>query len=354
MTMLAATYTQGDRFRVEEVPVPSIEPDEVLLQVKASSICGTDMRIIQHGHRKLAPGTRIVLGHEFAGVLVKVGSRVKGYQEGQRVGIAPNIGCGRCDMCARGCPNMCPDYTAFGISFDGAHTEYVRIPANAIAQGVLIPLSEKMSWLEASLIEPLSCVVNGNRASRIALGDTVVIFGAGPIGLMHVFLAHCAGASQVFLADPDLKRIEYAKQICSFVALQGRMDEIREQIRMQTEGRGVDVAITACSVPSVQQDALTLLAPFGRLCLFGGLPRDSESIAINSNLIHYKNLYVTGVSGGSPMDFRIAQRMISAGKVPVGKLVSHTIPRSDIETAFNLSSNGTARMKVVISDGEEN
>ena len=127
--MIAATYTQNETFRVEDVPSPEIAADELLVKVMASSICGTDVRIIRNGHRKLAPKQKLVLGHEFAGVVVQVGKQQTAFREGQRIGVAPNIGCGQCDMCVRGLPNMCPDYTAFGITFDGAHTEYVRIPA---------------------------------------------------------------------------------------------------------------------------------------------------------------------------------------------------------------------------------
>ena len=117
--MLAATYTQGGEFAIEEIPPPEIGGDGLLLRVTATSICGTDVKIVRNGHRKLQPGQRIVLGHEFVGVVERVGARVEGYRVGQRVGVAPNAGCGHCDACVRGQSNYCPDYTAFGIDRDG-------------------------------------------------------------------------------------------------------------------------------------------------------------------------------------------------------------------------------------------
>ena len=170
--MIAATYTQGGEFAVRDLAKPKIGEGEILLRVAASSICGTDVRIIRNGHRKLAPGQTIVLGHEFVGVIEAVGERLEGnYKVGQRVGVAPNFGCGHCEMCIRGRANMCADYEAFGISMDGAHAEYVRLPRKAILQGNIVPLPDSIGWVEASLAEPLSCVVNGINNVRIGLGD---------------------------------------------------------------------------------------------------------------------------------------------------------------------------------------
>jgi len=194
--MLAATYTQGGVFAIEEIPRPENSGDGMLLRVTATSICGTDVKIVRNGHRKLKAGQRIVLGHEFVGVIERVGPRVAGYGVGQRVGVAPNAGCGHCDACVRGQSNYCPDYTAFGIDRDGAHAAYVELSARFITQGNVIPLPETVSDREASLLEPFSCVVNGIRVSRIELGDTVVIYGAGPIGLLHAMLSRTAGREE--------------------------------------------------------------------------------------------------------------------------------------------------------------
>src|SRR5512139_1010148 len=127
--MMAAKYTQGGGLTFGEAPVPAFAKDELLLRVKATAICGTDMKTVRNGHRKLRPGQTIILGHEFVGTVEKAGSGVTGYPVGTCVGVAPNMGCGRCEMCGRGLANMCAEFSAFGIDRDGSHTEFVCIPA---------------------------------------------------------------------------------------------------------------------------------------------------------------------------------------------------------------------------------
>ena len=249
--MLAATYTQGGGFTVQDVPQPEIGDDEALLRVTAGSICGTDVKIIRNGHRKLAEGQRIVLGHEFVGIVEKVGSRVKGVRARQRVGVAPNAGCGHCDACVHGQSNYCPEYTAFGIDRDGAHAPFVKIPPQFISQGNIVSLPDTISDREAALLEPLSCVVNGIRASRIEMGDTVAIYGAGPMGLMHAMLCRISGAGKLIAIDPLPDRLEKAKASGCDLTLNPLKENIPERLMHETGGRGVDVVITACPVAEV-------------------------------------------------------------------------------------------------------
>ncbi|MFW5693383.1 MAG: alcohol dehydrogenase catalytic domain-containing protein, partial [Thermoguttaceae bacterium] len=251
--MIAATYTQGGAFRVEEVPLPEIADDELLVEVKASSICGTDLRIVRNGHRKLRDGQRVVLGHEFAGVVAEAGRRTAGFPEGMRVGVAPNMGCGRCGMCARALPNMCPDYSAFGITLDGAHARYVRVPHAALAQGSVVPLPDTLPFRHACLLEPLSCVVNASRAVRMEAGETAVVFGAGPIGLMHMMLAALCGASKLICADMRPERLKLAAVLGATSVVDPSREDVREHVMAATGGRGADVVITACSVAAVQE-----------------------------------------------------------------------------------------------------
>ncbi len=345
--MIAAIYTEGGAFQVEDAPIPRITDDELLVKVMASSICGTDVRIIRNGHRKLGRGQRLIVGHEFAGMIVKAGSHARQYREGQRIGVAPNIGCGQCDMCVRGLPNMCPDYTAFGITFDGAHAEYVRIPAQAIAQGSVHCLPDGLSFADAALIEPLSCVVNGNRASRIEMGDTVIIFGAGPIGLMHAMLARLSGAARVLVVDVKPSRLSQAMEVGATSTVNSAAEVVHDRVMAETAGRGTDVVITACSVAAVQEQAIGLLAPFGRVCFFGGLPKDGSLVRLDTNIVHYKQLLLTGVTGGSPRDFRTAMNLIVSGRVNIGKVVSHCFATADLAKAFDVALNQEC-MKIVV------
>jgi threonine dehydrogenase-like Zn-dependent dehydrogenase len=257
------------------------------------------------------------------------------------------MGCGQCDMCRRALPNMCPDYTAFGITLDGSHAQYVRIPRAAIVQGSIAALPEGLSWQQAALIEPLSCALSGVRAARLQPGDTVVVFGTGPIGLMHVMLARLCGAARVLAADPRADRLEHAAELGATAVIDGARDDVRERVMRATGGRGADAIITACSVAAVQQQAIPLLAPFGRLCLFGGLPAGEPPLPLDTNLIHYRQLVVTGVTGGAPRDFHAAMRLVASGRVPLDRVVSHRFPIGQMAQAFN-TALGEDTLKVVL------
>jgi L-iditol 2-dehydrogenase len=345
--MIAGTYTQGGQLRVVDLRVPDIADDELLLRVEASAICGSDLKIIRHGHRKLRDGQTVTLGHEFVGTVQQAGSRVKDYPVGMRVGLVPNIGCGSCRMCRRGLGNMCPDYRAFGITFDGAHAECVRVPADAIAQGNVIPLPDDVSPVDASLIEPLSCAVNSIRAAQVAEGDMVLVYGAGPMGLLNALVARAAGAAGVLLSDLDEHRLRLAGQLGIDDTVNPRRSSVPQWAARKTEGRGLDAVIVAVPSAELQREGLGLLAPFGRLCLFAGLPRGHGGVELDTNAIHYRNLIVTGTTGGSARDYREALELVRTGRVEVARLVSHVFPFRDMQKAYNTALAGEG-MKVVM------
>ncbi len=273
-----------------------------------------------------------------------------GLSAGQRVGLAPNAGCGQCDACIRGQSNYCPEYTAFGIDRDGAHAAYVKIPSPFIAQGNVIGLPDSVSDEEASLLEPFSCVVNGVRASRIELGDTVVIYGAGPMGLMHVMLCRISGAAKLIAIDRHEDRLEKAKSLGCDLALNSAEEDIPTRLKRLTGGRGVDVVITACPAAEVQTEALELLAPFGRLCLFGGLPKTVGSVAMNTNAIHYGKFAVTGSTGGSVEDYRVAMKLVAGKRVDLGRIISNVYALDQLDEAYQTAlSRATGKVVLVAS-----
>ncbi len=348
--MQAATYTQGGAFQIAQIPMPEIGSDELLLRIRAASICGTDMKIVRSGHRKLCDGQRIVLGHEFVGVVEQTGSRVEGFQPGDRIGVAPNAGCGQCEACIRGLSNYCPAYTAFGIDRDGAHAPFCRVPARFIWQGNLVRLPESVSDHEAALLEPFSCVVNGVQQSRVGLGDAVVIYGAGPIGLLHTMLCRAAGASCVIVVDPLPERLRRAVELGCDETINPLEHNVPPLVRAATDGRGADVVITACPVPQVQSEAVQLLAPFGRLCLFGGLPKDAGHVPVDTNAIHYGNLVVTGTTGGSVRDYRTALRLVIGKRIDLTRVISHVFAMSELQGAYEAALAGTGGKVILKAD----
>ena len=191
----------------------------------------------------------LTLGHEVSGIIHTVGKNVKGYHPGQHVAIAPNFGCGVCDYCVQGDTHLCADYQAFGINMDGGFAEFMRVDARMIAQGNVMILPDTFPMDEASVLEPFSCVLNGQERIHVRLNDTVLIIGAGPIGVMHAMLAKALGASKVMIRDHSAARMDFCKQIDPwFITVPG--SDLKAEVMRETNGRGVDVCITGMPFPA--------------------------------------------------------------------------------------------------------
>lgn len=348
--MKAAYYYGTEDIRVEEVPVPEITEQEMLVKVKLACICGTDQRIFRFGHFKIPEGTKRVLGHELVGELVKVGKEVKGYHVGQRIAVAPNVGCGICDMCVQGFNHMCPDYEAFGISYDGGFEEYMKIPYEAIIHGNVMEIPENMSYEQAVIAEPFSCCFNSFQMLQTKPTDYVLIIGAGPIGAMHAILHQRAGAAKVIMADLAAARLEQMKEFGDFVLIDSSKEDLAEALKRETGGHGADVVITACSVPAVQAQALELAAPMGRISFFGGLPSGRDEVGLHTNLIHYKELKVVATTGSSIKQYRDAMNIIASGSVDVSKLITDKYPVEHTPEAFRNAMAGKGLKTAIAFD----
>ena len=345
--MLAAVYYGPDDLRLEERPIPSIGPDEALLKVVSSGICGTDLRILHGGHRKFPPGTMRILGHEVVGDIVEVGANVPGLSSGQRVMVAPNFGCGRCRQCVTGNNNRCANYGAIGITLDGSFAEYMRIPAALMMQGGLIPIEQDVNPAAAALIEPLACVLRGQDAIKIGPDDIVLIAGAGPIGTMHVMLARLKGARRVIVSELAEARLPQALTAGADRGVNLSQENLADVIMQETNGEGVDAVIIAAPSHQAQQEALSLARIGGRINFFGGLPKDRPTIEFDSNLVHYKELVVTGTTACSTGDCWRAAEIVNAGRLDLALLISGHYPLKEIHTAFTAAENRSA-LKIVV------
>jgi L-iditol 2-dehydrogenase len=346
-TMLAAVYHAPQDIRVEEVRVPQIFPDEILLRVAAASICGTDLRIFHGAHRKYPAGTIRIPGHEVVGTIAAVGSAIEGYQFGAKVFVAPNMGCGRCRQCVIGRNNLCLDYQAVGVTIDGGFAEYMRIPAAAVRQGNVIMVGDDVDPAVAALIEPFACVLRGQNAVDVRPGDNVLIFGAGPIGVMHIKLALARGASQVFVIELAADRVEQAKSMGAHLVINSAQQDVYAVIDQATGGQGVDIVIVAAPAHGAQEAALRLAAVGGRINFFGGLPKDKPDIRFDSNLVHYKELVVTGTTACSTHDCWQANKMINSGLVDLSDLISQRFPLSEVQAGFTAAADRKA-LKIVL------
>jgi L-iditol 2-dehydrogenase len=311
--------------RVEAAPEPAAGPGELVVRVRNCSICGTDAKIWRSGHPNLSPPR--VLGHEVAGEVVEVGEGAGGWSVGDRVQVIAAIPDGTCPECRRGWQTVCPNTERIGYQHDGGFAELMRVPATVLAVDGVNRIPVGLSFAEASLAEPLSCVINGQEHARVGAGQTVVVVGAGPIGCLHVRLARARGAARVLLVELRRRRLELAARLVApDAAVAAETSDPVAAVRGLTGGRGADVVIVAAASGKAQEDALQMAAPRGTVSFFGGLPRDRPTITCDSNVVHYREVGIVGANGSSPDHNRQALKLIASGAVPVADLITGRLP----------------------------
>jgi L-iditol 2-dehydrogenase len=341
---VARFHAPGD-IRVEDLPEPSPGPGDIKIRVRACSTCGTDVKISRFGHHHIVPPR--VMGHEVAGEVVEAGDGVEGWASGDRVQVIAAIPCGQCAECRRGSMTVCPNQESIGYHYDGGFAEYMIVPAKVLAVDGLNRIPDGLSFAEASVAEPFACALNAQELARVGSGDDVVVIGSGPIGCLHVRLARSRGAARVTLVELNRERLEQAAAIVKpgHTICSAEIDAV-DEIAKLTDGRGVDVLITAAS-GKAQEQALQMAAGQGRISFFGGLPKDNPVIALDSNLVHYRELTIVGANGSSPSHNKRALGLIADGSVPVGDLITHRLPLADVLSAIDIISRGDA-IKVTV------
>lgn len=347
--MLAYVFEGDKEFEVKELVPPTAKEDTFVMKVKACSICGTDFRAYMHGSTKIMPG--IVVGHEACGEVVEKGENVTSVSIGDRVIVAPAVGCGECYSCKHDHPNMCDNLKSIGFQYDGGFAEFMEVPAQAIHMNNVNHVPSNVSDEEAALAEPIACVLNSHEYLKIAKGDYVAIFGSGFIGCMHAELAFANGAEKVIMIEISQSRADDAKRLVPGIdMINPSTQDTYKEVERITGGHGVDVAITACSVGSAQQDAIKIAAKRGRISLFGGIPGDATGF-LDSNAIHYRELSVYGVHASTPAQNKKVLDMMAAGTIDVKKYITKTYPLKDIKQAFETIKNENI-MKAVIKPQE--
>ena len=343
--MLAVRVHAPGELRVDEIPVPAPGEGEALLRVLATGVCATDRKLRARG----APGGAVrVLGHEIVAEVVR--GPAEGPRPGTRVAVAPNLGCGTCSACAEGATNLCPGYQAFGIHLDGGMAEYLLAPRTAVERGHLLPIPAALPTLEAVLLEPLACCVEGLLATRLRPGERVLIVGAGVMGRLHVSAARALGAGVIVISDQDEARLAHARALGADVAVRAD-DDLAGAVRDATGGDGADVAAVTVGVPSAAQAALAALARGGRLNLFAGFPPDAATLDLDANDVHYRRLCVTGTSGASAITLRRTLDLLATRRVPLEGVVSAVRPWRAAERAFaDAGDSGHARVVLATDD----
>lgn len=333
-TMRAAvTYAFNDDIRVEEAPVPEIEPDEALVRVGACGICGTDLKIVSGVYKGVwPPELPFIQGHEWGGTVVKVGANVKSLKVGDRVVAENHKGCGQCVMCRRGKYNLCevartrdPAYKLYGHTAPGAFAEYAARP-----ESILHIIPDNVTFEEGTIVNQGAMSLHGYRRCRIEPSDTVAVIGPGLVGLITLQLAHAVGANRVIVVGRGA-RLELARELGADVTIDYTIGDTVKQIRDATGGVGVDCAFECAGTPAAVNTAIGCVRRGGRVALIG--MTGNKPVELNTDRIPLDEIDVYGVRS-SPNAYPELIKLIAAGKVNVKKLVSRTYPLEEINDAF--------------------
>jgi L-iditol 2-dehydrogenase len=336
---VARWYSNRD-VRVEEMPVPEIGPGELLVRVEASGICGSD--VMEWYRRDRAP---LVLGHEIGGQIVAAGEGVVRYKEGERVSAAHHVPCNKCHYCLSGHHTVCD--TLRRTNFDpGGFAEYIRLPAINVEQGVF-PLPDEVSFEEATFIEPIACVLRGQRKARIQAGQSVVVIGGGISGLLHVQLARVQGARCVVATDIINYRLEAARSLGADAAIHA--DEYSsERLRQINQGCLADLVIVCTGAASAINQALQSVDRGGTV-LFFAPTNAGVTIPISINDLFWRNdVTLTTSYAGSPADYRAALELIQARQFCVHEMITHRLPLAETGLGFQLVEKAQNSIKVII------
>lgn len=349
--MIAAVYKGIGNMVVEDVPTPSIQDGELLVKVKVCAICGGDLRTFHHGHAAIKPP--IILGHEFAGEIAAIGKGVQQYAVGDRVIVAPGIGCGHCSYCLSGNQHLCYHRLTLGHQYHGGFAEFVRIPAIAVQAGNVNLIPDSVDYLSATLAEPLACVINGQEAMQIQLGDTVAVIGAGPIGIMHAELARSRGAGKVFLINRSQPRLDRARPLGYDAYISSQKDDAVQRVLELTDGMGANVVIVTAGSEAAMQMGLAMTGKMGKVCFFAGLPKDKPQVTIDANFLHYRQITIYGTFSSAPRHNALAIEMIRSGKLNVDYLLTHAVSLQHINEGLQLVEKQAGMRIVVVPHWEE-
>jgi len=356
--MHAAVLLGPEHLAVSEVPRPVCPADGLLLRVEACGVCGSDIRAFR-GHKRVV-GTHMlgdvrleghIIGHEIAGVVEAVGSRVAEFQPGERVAVAPSLTCGTCDACLREQSTVCRSYAALGWQVAGGFAEYVAVPGRLLATASVNRIPEGTPAWKACAAEPLACAVHAQTAIGVGQDDAVLVVGGGPMGCLNVLLAKQRGAASVTVADPNECRREFAKTLQADVTLDPRAPDASARLLAATDGRGFSAVIIAVSgIGPIrelfclsEEGRYPLLAPGARVNVFSGLDPGDTSFCLDARVLFYQGISVVGSVNSTPQHNTEALALIATGAVDVTPLITARVPLSDALKAIALA---TARPRV--------
>ncbi len=336
--MRVAMYYSNSDVRIEEMQVPKIGPDELLVKVMAGGICGSD--VLEWYRIKKAP---LVLGHEIAGVITEVGANVDKYKKGQRVFVSHHIPCNTCHYCLNGNHTAC--HTLHTTNFDpGGFAEYLRVPPLNVDRGVFV-LPDEVSFEEGTFVEPLGCVLRGQRVAQFKPGQSVLVLGSGISGLLHIMLARAMGAGRIIATDINKYRLKSALKAGADVSIKADED-IPARVK-EINGRLIDLAVVCTGAYPAFTQALQSVDRGGTVLFFAATEPGVE-LPVPVNEFWRNSITLLPSYGNSPYDATVAVELIRSKRVPVTELITHRLPMNDAAEGFRLVAESAESIKVII------
>ena len=337
--MRVAMYYNNNDVRLEEMPRPKVGPGEILVQILASGICGSD--VMEWYRIRKAP---LVLGHEIAGDVVEVGRGVERFQVGMRVTVSHHVPCNACRYCLAG--NHCVCEPLHTTNFDpGGFAEFVRAPAVNVERGTFI-LPDELTYEEGTFVEPLGCVVRGLRQARLRPGQSVLILGSGISGLLQLMTARALGAGRIITTDINDYRLERALEFGAEAALRADED-VPARVRALNDGRLADLVIVCAGALGAFKQALTSVDRAGTVLCFAPTEPGVE-LPVPVNDFWRNGITLLPSYAAAPHDLEVALEMLRAGRVPVGELVTHRVGLAGTGEGFKLVAGAGRSVKVII------
>lgn len=336
--MKVAMYYCNNDVRIEEMPIPEISENELLVKVIASGICGSD--VLEWYRIKSAPR---VLGHEIAGVIEKVGENVKNFKKGQRVFVSHHVACGHCHYCLHGHETACETLHKTNF-FPGGFAEYIKVPEINVKKGTFL-LPKNMSFEEGTFIEPLGCVIRGQRLAEIKKAESVLVLGSGVAGLLHIKLAKAFGVKKVFATDVSEYRLKKAKEqeVITFNAREFSL----EKLRKKNNGLLADCVIVCTGAMSAVKQALESVERGGTV-LFFAVPKPTELVEIDLNSFWRNEISLKTSYAAAERDLKEAIELIKKKKIKVKDLITHKLRLEDAQKGFNLVAKADKSLKVIL------
>ena len=343
--MKVGMYYNNKDVRIEELPVPEIGDNDILIKVMASGICGSD--IMEWYRIKRAP---LVLGHEITGKSVKVGKNINKFSIGDRVFSTHHVPCDKCYYCLHGHNTACETFHKINNFDPGGFSEYIRVPAINVDRGVF-PIPDEMTFDQAAFIEPLACVIRGQRLVDLKPGQTVVVIGSGISGLLHILLAKALGAGRIIATDIDDDRLARAKEMGADVTINAK-DDVPGEIFKANDNRLADLVIVCTGAMPAFKQSLKSVDRGGTILAFA-TSNPGEDLPVPLNDFWRNEIKLMPSYGNAPIDAAQAIELIRAGRVDVDQLITHRISLSEIQEGFKMTttghdSEGKSSLKVIV------